>query len=224
MQISSRRALLQLGMVGTASLALGKHALAAGPRTLLDLAGEHPAAPRLSDATLVIIDAQGEYRHGPLALHGIEPAMLRLSGLLARARSAGTPIIHVAHRGEPGDFFDRAAPRGQFLPEAMPLGDEIIVEKTLPNAFARTDLQDRLTAIGRKDLIMVGFMTHMCVSSSVRAAYDLDYRVTVAADATATRALPAAPAGKPVSAEQLQAAALAALADNFALIVTSAAL
>ena len=62
-------------------------------------------------------------------------------------------------------------------------------------------------------------MTHMCVSSTARAAMDLGYRVTVAADGTATRALPDATGGAALTAAEVQRAALAALADRFAIVV-----
>jgi len=140
-----------------------------GPHTLFDLSGIHPAPARLSEATLIVIDAQGEYRKGSLRLDGMEPAMLVLAAVLDRARAAGTPIVHVAHRGDPGGLFDRSRYGGRILPEAAPHAGEALVEKLLPNAFARTGLQARLKAIGRRKLIVVGFMTHMCVSSTVRA-------------------------------------------------------
>jgi nicotinamidase-related amidase len=224
----TRRQALGVSAAGLAAamLADGRPVTAATPqaRTLLDLAGARAAPARMSEAVLIIIDAQGEYRKGPLRLDNMEPAMRQVAALLGRARSAGTPIIHVAQTGDPGDLFDRHGDGGKFLPEVTPRAGEIVVEKPLPNAFARTDLQDRLTAIGRKDLIIIGFMTHMCVSSTVRAAVDLDYRVTVAADATATRALPCATGGPALPAAQIQASALAALGDFFAAIVPAAKL
>ena len=43
------------------------------PKTLLQMAGASLAPPRLSDAVLVVVDAQGEYREGRLPLDGIDP-------------------------------------------------------------------------------------------------------------------------------------------------------
>lgn len=222
MPILSRRQTLQSGLA-SGLLAAGPMSAAAYGKaaTLLDMANQKPAPAKLSEAALVIIDAQNEYRHGPLALDGMEPAILRLAALLKRARAAKTPIIHIAQIGDPGDMFDRKGERGQFITEITPLPGETVIEKPLPNSFARTGLQDRLTALGRKDLIIAGFMTHMCVSSTVRAGFDLDYRITVAADATATRSLPSALGGGDVPAPQVQTAALAALGDYFAAIVPS---
>jgi len=188
------------------------------PKTLLQMAGAPLDPASFSEATLVIIDAQGEYKTGHLPLDGIDAALGHLETLLGNARRHGAPVIHIAHAGRPGGLFDRAAAGGAILPQAAPEGDEAVIEKGLPNSFAGTELHERLGAIGRKQLILAGFMTHMCVSSTARAALDLGYRVTVAADATATRSLPDPAGGAPVAAADLQRASLAALADRFAIV------
>jgi nicotinamidase-related amidase len=194
------------------------------PKTLLQLAGA-PADPApLGDAALVIIDAQGEYRDGALPLDGFEAAVTRLADLLERARAAGTPVIHVAHCGAAGGVFDRDGPGGAIVAELAPRDGELVIEKRNPNAFAGTDLAARLAAIGRPQVVMAGFMTHMCVSSTARAALDLGHRVTIPADATATRALPDPLGGAALGAAEIQRAALAELADRFAVIVPAAAI
>ncbi|MBS7812940.1 cysteine hydrolase family protein [Roseococcus pinisoli] len=192
------------------------------PKTLLQLAGASLVPPRLAEAALVVIDAQGEYRDGKLPLEGIDPALDVLAGLLGRARAAGALVIHVAHKGRPGGVFDRDAAGGAILPAAAPKEGEAVVEKPLPNAFAQTDLAERLA--GRKELVIVGFQTHMCVSSTARAALDLGFRVTIAADACATRALPDPVGGGAISGAEIHRHALAELADRFAIVVPAAAL
>ena len=61
-------------------------------------------------------------------------------------------------------------------------------------------------------------------STTARAALDLGLAVTIAADATATRALPDPLGGAPLPAAALQRASLAALADRFAVIRPAAAI
>jgi nicotinamidase-related amidase len=97
----------------------------------------------------------------------------------------------------------------------------VVVEKGLPNAFAGTGLDALLKDLGRSTIVVAGFMTHMCVSSTVRAALDLGYRAVVVGDATATRSLPAPGGHGVVDAAALQAASLAALGDRFAIVVAA---
>ncbi|MBK1661126.1 cysteine hydrolase family protein [Paracraurococcus ruber] len=188
------------------------------PKTLLQMAGApaHPAP--LDAAALVIIDAQGEYRDGRLPLEGIDPALDRLAALLAAARAAGTPVIHIAHKGRAGSLFDREGPGGAILPQVAPRDGEAVVEKGLPNAFAGTDLQERLKATGRGEVLLAGFQTHMCISATARAALDLGWRVTVAGDACATRALPDPMGGASIGGAEIHRIALAELADRFAIV------
>jgi nicotinamidase-related amidase len=88
----------------------------------------------------------------------------------------------------------------------------------LPNAFAGISLEDELAKIGRSELIVCGFMTHMCVSSTVRAALDLGYRNTIISNTCATRNLPRVGGGV-IDATELHDASLAALADRFSVVV-----
>jgi nicotinamidase-related amidase len=192
------------------------------PKTLLQMTGADLAPSKLSDSTLVVIDAQNEYRSGALPLTGVDAAVAEIAALLKRARTSGVPVVHVQHRGRPGGAFDLEAERGRIMREVAPDCAEPVVQKPLPNAFADTDLADRLEAAGRKQLIVAGFMTHMCVSSTARAALDHGYRVTIPAAACATRDLPA-PDGGVMKAADLHRAALTALADRFAIVATDAA-
>jgi len=188
------------------------------PKTLLQLAGAPSDPMPLAEAALVVIDAQNEYVDGPLALPGVAPAVEMIAGLLDRARAVGAPVFHIAHKGKPGGAFDRDAARGQIIDTVAPADGEPVIEKPLPNAFAGTDLEAQLRATGRDALVVVGFMTHMCVSSTVRCALDLGFRSVVADDACATRPLPDPTGGEPLDAEMLHRAALAGLGDRFAII------
>lgn len=195
----------------------------AAPKTLLALSGADLTPGALSNSTLVLIDCQNEYVDGMLALPGVAPALDEAGKVLARARAAGTPVIHIQHQGKPGGPFDVTGHVGQIADAVAPVDGEEIIGKDLPNAFAHTTLDDAVKATGRKELILVGFMTHMCLSSTARAALDLGYRTTVVANAAATRPLPA-PDGKGViDADSLHTAALAALSDRFAVIAPDAA-
>jgi nicotinamidase-related amidase len=190
-------------------------------KTLLQLAGATPTPPKLSASPLVLIDIQTEYFDGPLKLTGVEAAAGVAAGLLARARALGAPVVHVRQRGKPGGAFDPEAPRGQIHASVAPLEGEAIIDKGLPNSFANTTLAEALEAIGPRPIVVAGFMTHMCVSATVRSALDRGLSSTVAQDATATRDLPD-PTGGVLPADTVHRAALAAIADRFATVVPAA--
>jgi nicotinamidase-related amidase len=190
-------------------------------RTILELSGATIPVARLADAVLLIIDAQREYVDGALPLAGVDQALAVGGALLARARAAAMPVVHILQRGS-GALFN---PAGEFFQPAAPLipqAGEAVIEKTLANSFARTDLHDVLAATGRNQLIVIGFMTHNCVSSTVRAARELGYACTVVAPATATRDLPDGRGGT-LAAAVVQAGCLIGLSDTMASIAWDAA-
>ena len=186
-------------------------------KTLRSLSGLATEPAALAGSALLMIDLQNTYRDGVMRLEHVEPAIAEARALLARARGAGIPVIHVRHDAGPGSPYDLTASNGQIADAVAPQGGEAIVTKAYPSAFVGTDLEARLKAIGVTDLILAGFMTHMCINSTARSAFSLGFRPTVVASTTATRDLPA-PDGAVVPAAMLQAASLAALSDLFAVV------
>lgn len=190
-------------------------------KTLRGLSGLSPEPAGLTGSALVMIDFQNTYREGVMRLTDVEPAVAEAKALLARARDAGIPIFHIRHDAGVGSPYDLRAPIGQISDEVAPQGDEAVITKNFPSSFVGTDLEARLKQAGVTDLILAGFMTHMCVNSTARSAFNLGFKPTVVASTTATRDLPA-PDGSVVPAAQLQAASLAALADLFAVVTPRA--
>ncbi|MCX5275588.1 isochorismatase family protein [Streptomyces virginiae] len=187
--------------------------------TLRDLSGldASPASP--SEATLILIDYQNTYTRGVMELTGWEAALDAGAALLERARAAGAEVIHVINDGGEGSPYDIRAEIGRIHPRVAPVEGEVVVVKTVPDGFVRTDLGDHVDAAGHKDVLLAGFMTHMCVAFTAQGAFLRGNRPTVVADACATRPLRTAVAE--VSAEQLHHAALATIADLYGVVVPS---
>ncbi|MFG2753635.1 isochorismatase family protein [Streptomyces xanthophaeus] len=187
-------------------------------RTLRDISGLDDTLPRLADTTLIMIDFQNTYRTGVMTLDGAEPALAAGARLLAAARAAGAPVVHVVNDGGEGTPYDIRAEIGAISPEVAPVAGEPVVVKQVPDAFHATDLEKTLRELGAgPDLVLAGFMTHMCVTFTAQGAFNRGYRPTVVAEATATRALPA-PGGATVPATALQSAALTTVADLFGVV------
>ena len=182
------------------------------PKTLLQMAGASNAPPALSDSTVVVIDAQREYTDGKLPLTNVQPALDEIGKLLeARSRLADSGDPHPAS-GQGGRRV-RARHAGLRVRLAgEPRAGEAVVHKSLPNAFASTDLASRLAALKKPNVVLVGFMTHLCVEATARASIDLGFKATVVASATATRPLPDPLGG--ASLERRRSAAQCARGDR----------
>lgn len=192
------------------------------PTTLRNIAGLPATPPALADAALIMIDCQNTYREGVMALDGVEAALDEAARLLAAARRLGVPVFHIQHDAGPGSPYDIRERIGAIADKVAPLEGESVIVKHYPNSFVGTDLEAKLKASGRQQVVLAGFMTHMCVNSTARGAFNLGFSPTVVAAATATRNLPGAD-GQVIPAAAMQAAGLAALGDLFAIVVPETA-
>lgn len=174
----------------------------------------------LSQSALVLIDCQNTYREGIMQLEGVEPALAQCAKLLKRACDSGAPVIHIQHDAGPGSPYDVRAHIGSIADVVAPAAGEKVITKAFPSSFEQTDLDAELKRLGVTDLVLAGFMTHVCVNSTARAAFNHGYRTTVVGNATATRSLKN-PVGGDLSAEELHNGALTALSDIFAIVVPS---
>lgn len=187
-------------------------------KTLRDITGMgyHPAS--LKDSALILIDIQNTYRNGLMQLTNVEPAILEAQKLLKKARELNVPIIHIQHDAGVGSPYDVSADVGAISPEVAPIAGEKIIIKNYPNSFVQTSLDAELKALGINNIVLAGFMTHMCVNSTAHGAFNLGYAVTIIASATATRPLLGAN-NKVLSADEVQQGALASTRDLYAIIL-----
>src|SRR3954464_6695049 len=176
----------------------------------------------MADTALLIIDLQNDYfPGGAMELEGADAAAANAGRALAKFRSEGLPVFHVKHLSiRPGSTFFLPGTPGVAIHDAvLPREGETVVEKNFPNAFRATALQNYLDKHKIKSLVVAGMMTHMCVDASVRQATDLGYKVTLLADACATRAQ--AFGGETIAARQVHGAFLAALNGFYAKVVNT---
>lgn len=155
--------------------------------TLRALNGFDETPASLADATLILVDYQNTYVGGVMELEGWRAALDSAAALLGRAREAGTKVIHVINDGGEGTPYDIRAEIGRIHPSVAPVEGEPVVVKKAPNAFVDTDLGEHVDAAGNENVIVAGFMTHMCVTFTVEGAFLRGNRPTVVADACATR-------------------------------------
>ncbi|MCX6245086.1 MAG: cysteine hydrolase family protein [Bacteroidetes bacterium] len=159
---------------------------------------------------LILIDIQDFYfPGGRVPLVNPEAASEKAAALLKLFRSQGLEVIHVQHGG--GTPIHK---------NVTPLPGEKLITKRDANSFNGTDLQNYLTTMKIKRLVICGMQTQMCVEGTTRAAYDLGYKCIVVEDACATRNLMYG--RRTVFAIDVQASTLATLDGYYATIVTTA--
>lgn len=171
---------------------------------------------------LLLIDIQNDYFPGGRnELCGAEKAVFQAVRLLSFFREKRMPVFHIRHINDrQGSTF--------FLPETMgseihtsvaPIKNETIIIKHSPDSFFQTGLNELLNKSGIRDLAVCGMMTHMCVDTTVRAAKNYGYNITLMEDACATKDL--THNGNIIPAATVGSVYMASLEKTFAKIINT---
>ena len=139
---------------------------------------------------LLVIDAQNEFSAAgrrPVPSHS--EILVRIHRRVKQARDLRRPIAWVQHFNKPDES-------PAFLPDSWGsalspgLGPkthahlEKLFQKDVFGAFSGTDLEDWLRSLHMEEVLLVGFFTHMCLSTSAREALVRGFSVEIDPAAT----------------------------------------
>nr|MDT0657763.1 isochorismatase family cysteine hydrolase [Micromonospora sp. DSM 115978] len=144
-------------------------------------------------SALLVMDVQ----EAVVARYPAPDYLPRLRAAIDAARSGGLPVIYVVVGFRPGApevdvrnrMFgalagrDTPARAAEVHPAVAPDPGDIVVTKRRVSAFAGSDLDMLLRAQRLDHLVLTGIATSGVVLSTLRRAADLDYQLTVLADA-----------------------------------------
>jgi ureidoacrylate peracid hydrolase len=176
-------------------------------------AGSAPALPpeRVDPETtrLLVIDVQNDFcaEKGWMARNGADVSLIhqavdRLAAFIDDARSVGLATIFIRaiydkmYLSEP--MLERHARTGLAIEHCQtgtwgaeffrvaPRDDELVFIKHRYSAFKDTELGAVLRAQNVKNLIVAGITSNVCVESTARDAYMMDYHVVFLSDGSAT--------------------------------------
>jgi len=108
---------------------------------------------------------------------GIRPLHIRIQSYLPGAEDTGR--LHASA----GMFYPPNAMGTEFCDEAKPIEGEITLAKTCSGIHIGTPIDRILRNLHIKNVIVVGFYTDQCISTSVRDLSDLGYSVDIIEDA-----------------------------------------
>lgn len=141
---------------------------------------------------LLVVDMQnavvGEAHEG-------DALVARVAGVIDRARDEGVPVIYVRHQEADYAPMNAGAEGWQIRPEIAPHSGETIIDKRFNDAFAQTDLADKLAEIGATRLVVTGCATDACISATAFRAMAEGYDITLVADGHGTDVGPWSPEG-----------------------------
>ena len=139
----------------------------------------------------------GDYRFARIEQQ-VLPNTLRLR---MHFQKLGRPVLHVTIGAAHADALDAplhmrrlftefrnfvGSREHEILDELKPLPGEHVLRKTTIGAFASTNIDSLLRALGCEQLYLTGVSTNMCVETTAREAADRGYGVTLVEDACGT--------------------------------------
>jgi nicotinamidase-related amidase len=130
---------------------------------------------------LIVVDMQVGLLEGA-PKHDLAGVIGRINALGAMVREKGGRVVWIRHCGKAGDGFEPGSKGWAFLPGLDCRPDDVVVEKTLNDAFAGTSLHDTLQRIAPDRVLVVGWATDQCVDSTVRSAISRDHHVVAVSD------------------------------------------
>jgi len=155
---------------------------------------------------LIVVDVQNDFCHpeGACAKRGNDVSAVRgmvaqLQRLIQGAREYQVPIIFIqtfhekatdsaawaSRSGGSSGNVCRVGTWGAEFYEVEPQPGDIIVNKHRYSAFINTRLDSVLRTLKAENLIMTGISTNVCVESTARHGYMLDYNIVMVDDACA---------------------------------------
>ena len=142
------------------------------------------------NTALVVVDLQKGIVGAPF-VHPIEGVVERTCALVKAFRGQGRPVVLVNVAGaapgrteQPAQVVNPLPPGWtDLIPELDQGPTDIAVTKHTRGAFAHTDLEARLRALGVTQVVITGVATGTGVEATARQAYEQGFNVTLAIDA-----------------------------------------
>jgi nicotinamidase-related amidase len=167
---------------------------------------------------LIVIDAQNEFsQNGKRPVSNFLSAIEAISKRVKEARSESRPIAWVRHFNQPhespafipntwgGEFYSGFGPKpGNKLEKEF--------QKNVYGAFTGTDIGSWLKTVNGDSVLIAGFYTHGCVSTTSREAIMANLGVSLDPDATGSCDMAHEILGK-LTADEVRRSALLQLAN-----------
>ncbi|NKQ52213.1 isochorismatase family protein [Amycolatopsis sp. K13G38] len=132
------------------------------------------------NTALLVIDVQNGVVAGT---HARDEFVANVAALVDKARGARVPVVWVRHSDE---HIAYGSSGWQLVPELSPGDGEPRVDKTYPDSFEATDLEDVLSGLGAGRLFVTGAQTDECIRATLHTAIVKGYDAILVGDAHTT--------------------------------------
>jgi nicotinamidase-related amidase len=171
---------------------------------------------------LIVIDVQNEYVDGNLLIEypDVNVSLANIGRAMDAAGKHGVPVVVVQNFAPASaPVFARGSAMAELHETVTSRPRAHYVEKSLPSAFAGTDLADWLAKNDIDTIVIAGYMTHNCDDSTVKHAVHAGLAVELLADATG--AVPYENRAGKASAEEIHRVFTVVMQSRFAAVLST---
>ncbi|MGI1679916.1 MAG: cysteine hydrolase [Cellvibrionaceae bacterium] len=170
---------------------------------------------------LILIDQQKGIDHPKLGERNNLDAENEMLKLLHIWRENDWPIFHVQHKSKEKDSVFWPEQEGvEFKDEFKPMNSEPVIEKSIPCAFLKSSLAEKLTNLNINSVAVIGVATNNSIEATARTGGNLGFNVYIVEEACFTFAKKDY-FGAPRTASEVHAMSLANLHGEYATVLNS---
>jgi nicotinamidase-related amidase len=140
----------------------------------------------MEKTALLIIDVQVGMFLEENPVHNGKQLLENIKNLITKAREVNTPIFFIQHSEPAGEQLEYGTKEWEIHPDISPMESDIVLQKTTPDSFYNTILEEELKKRFINHLVITGIQTDLCVDTTTRRAFSMGYGITLVADGHST--------------------------------------
>lgn len=133
-------------------------------------------------SVLLLVDVQADMLLPPEPVPDAATVGPAIRHVLDQARAAGATVVHIRNTGGPDDPDEPGTPGWELVNQ--PHAGEPVLDKTTGDAFASTDLADRIPSDAT--VVVIGMQSEFCIQDTALGALDRGHPVTLVRGAHST--------------------------------------
>lgn len=124
--------------------------------------------------------------YGGKEVYKSEQLLNNINELIKKARTTGSQVFYIMHTEKGDSPRSEGAELWNVHPDINQEKQDITVIKYYADSFYETDLEEQLSELGIKELVICGLQTEFCIDTVCRSAHSKGYKVELVQDAHST--------------------------------------
>jgi len=140
----------------------------------------------MGSCALIVVDTQANMFDEDFSVYEGDRILKIISSLIDKARKAEVQVIYIRNNGPADEPDEPGTPGWHIHPSISPESGDLIIDKSGPDPFKGTDLEQKLGSLDVDRVVVAGMQTELCISTTVRQAACRGIAVTLVKDGHTT--------------------------------------